>query len=266
MAEVFHEVDAQLRAARFQLLVRRGWPYALALVAIAAAVALAAWALNRVEQAQQAKASQSYAVGMQALGRGDLKGGASRFAELAKAGPRGYRALALMQQAGLALTAGRPEEATPLLDQAAQAAPNAVLGDAARLQAAYALLDTGAYAAARERLAPLSSQGRPYRLLATEALGLAELASGRIPQARGDLQVVALSSDASDAARARANAALALIASGSWSSLKPLARAAALLKPQPGPRQAPGLQGPGGPGGQAQSANPPNASQSGAAQ
>ncbi len=239
MAEVFHEVDAQFRAARFQLLLRKGWPYALALVAAVAVVALAAWALNRREQAQASAASESYSAGVQAIARGDLKDAGAHFADLAKSGSRGYRTLALMQQAGVTLNGGKGEDPVVLLDQAAQAAPNAVLGDAAALQAAYRLLDAGGYADARSRLLPLTGQGRPYRLLATEALGLAELASGRVAQARGDFRVVALSSDASDAERNRANAALALITSGSWSSLKPLASQAASLKAQPEAAQAP---------------------------
>jgi hypothetical protein len=111
------------------------------------------------------------------------------------------------------------------------------------LEAAYAIMDTAGYDAVRARLAPLAEVGRPYRLLAKEALGMSELAAGKLAQARNDLQVITLSVDASEIQRNRASAALALIQSGSWASLAPIAKASAGLTPQPTPPQA----GPGGP-------------------
>ena len=46
MTEVFHEVDTQLRAARLQMMARRGWPYALGIAAVAVVISLGAWGLN----------------------------------------------------------------------------------------------------------------------------------------------------------------------------------------------------------------------------
>ena len=235
MADVFHEVDEQLRSARFQSGVRRGWPYAVGLVVIVAVLALIAWGLNQRELAQSATASVGYADAMQALQTGDLVGADTRFAKVAASGPKSYRALALMQEAGVRLRQNDGRAALALLDQAAQAAPNAIVEDAARLQGAYIVMDAGDYAQTRSRLLPLAATGRPYRLMAREALGLAELATGRIAQARGDLQIVSLSSDASDIAHTRAGAALALIQSGDWSSLTPIAKASASLAPQTPP-------------------------------
>ncbi len=264
MADVFNEVDEQLRSARFQILLRRGWPYALGIAVVALILALGAWGLNQREIGQNAAASERYAAAMQMLAKNDVKGADASFADIAKAGPRAYRSLAYMQQAGIALKRNDSPAAIALLDQAAQTAPNLILGDAARLQAAYAAMDVDSYNDVRLRLAPLAEPGRPYRMMAHEALGMVELAAGHIPQARGDLQVVSLSSDATDAARNRASAALELVKSGAWTSLAPLAKASAGLTPQVAPPVGPGAM-PGQPG-QAEPDPSQSAPQSGSAQ
>jgi hypothetical protein len=264
LADVFNEVDEQLRSARFKFLLRRGWPYAAGVAVAALILALAAWGLSQREIGQNAAASEHYAAAMQLLAKGDAKAADASFADLSKSAPRAYRSLSYMQQAGIALKRNDTPAAIALLDQAAQTAPNIIMADAARLQAAYAAMDVESYNAVRSRLAPLAEPGRPYRMMAHEALGMVELAAGHIAQARGDLQVVSLSSDATDAARNRATAALGLIKSGDWTSLTSLAKASAGLTPQAPP---PGAAGgfPGQPG-QSQPDSSQSAPQSGSAQ
>ncbi len=241
MTEVFHEVDTQLRAARFQMMVRRGWPYALGVAVVAAIAGLAAWGLTAYQQSVASQASDAYAAAADLLQKGDLKGADAKFAAVAKSDAKAYRTLALMQQAGLAATRNDQKAEIALLDQAAQAAPNAILGDAAKLEAAYAAMDTAAYDAVHARLLPLAEVGRPYRLLAKEALAMSELAAGKLVQARNDLQVISLSVDASEIQRNRASAAIALIQSGSWANLAQIAKASAGLPPQaPPPQVGPG--------------------------
>lgn len=246
MADISYEVDEQLRAARFQILLRRGWPYAAGIVAVALALALAAWLLNQREIGQASAASERYAAAMQLLSKGDTQGADRGFADLARSGPRAYRALADMQQAGIALKRNDAPAAIALLDQTAKLAPNPIMSDAAGLEAAYASMDVGSYGDVRDRLLPLSKDGRPYRIMAREALGMWELQAGKLAEARGDLQVVSLSQDATDAMRNRAAAALGLLKSGDWTALAPLAKASAGLTPQaPPPTVAqPGQGGP----------------------
>jgi hypothetical protein len=267
VTEVFHEVDTQLRAARFQMMVRRGWPYALGLAAVAAVIGLAVWGLGAYEQSVASQASDGYAAAAALLQTGDLKGADAKFAAVAKSDAKAYRTLALMQQAGLAANRNDQKAQIALLDQAAQAAPNPILGDAAKLQAAYVAMDSASYDAVHARLLPLAQVGRPYRLLAKEALAMSELAAGKLVQARNDLQVISLSVDASEIQRNRAAAAIALTQSGSWASLSAIAKASAGLTPQAPPPQ----MGPGAPG-QMQAGQPPSdqdqqpAPQAGAAQ
>ncbi len=237
MTEVFHEVDTQLRAARLQMMARRGWPYALGIAAVAVVISLGAWGLNAYQQSVAAQASDGYAAAADLLQKGDLKGADAKFALVAKSDAKAYRALALMQQAGIAANRNDQKAEIALLDQAAEVAPNKILGDAAKLQAAYAAMDSASYDAVHARLTPLAEVGRPYRLLAKEALAMSELAAGKLAQARNDLQVISLSVDASEIQRNRASAAVALIQSGSWNSLAPIAKASVGLTPQAPPPQ-----------------------------
>ena len=131
--------------------------------------------------------------------------------------------------------------AAALLDQAAAASHDRIIADGAKLRAAFLQMDSAPYDQIKARLEPLTAPGRPFRMLAREGLAVAELASGRTAQAKGDLQVLALSSDVSDASRARAQAALAMIQSGGGANLAAIAKAAVGLKPSPPPAAPAGL-------------------------
>ena len=209
MADVFYEVDEQLRSARLKSLFRRGWPFAAGLLALVLAAALCVWAWRAHETAAEGENSQRYADAMQLLSAGDTKDAATKFAVLAKDGTPAYRGLSLMQQAGIRMKVEDAVGAAGLLDQAASAAHDRLTTDGAKLRAAFLLMDTIPYDQLRARLEPLTAEGRPYRMLAREGLAVAELANGRTPEAKSDFQVLSLSSDVSDATRARAQAAQA---------------------------------------------------------
>ena len=235
MADAFYDVDEQLRAARLQSLFRRSWPYAAGVLALILAATLGVWAWRAYEASAEGDNSQRYADALQALTAGDAAKAQAQFSAMAKDGTPAYRALALMQEAGIKLKADDEAGAAGLFDQAAAAAGDPITRDAARLRAAFLLMDTAPYDQMRARLEPLSKTGRPFATLAREGLALAELASGRTAQARGDFEVLSLSQDVSDASRARANAALGMIASGAGVNMAAIARAAIGLKPSPPP-------------------------------
>ncbi len=241
MADVFYEVDEQLRSARLKSLFRRGWPFAAGVLALVVVAALCIWAWRAHETGAEGENSQRYADAMQALSRGDGKGAEAKFALLAKDGTPAYRALALMQQAGIRIKAGDAAGAAGLLDQAASASHDRITADGAKLRAAFLLMDSAPYDQVKARLEPLTGAGRPFRMLAREGLAVAELASGRTAQAKGDLQVLSLSSDVSEASRTRAQAALAMISSGAGANLASIAKAAVGLKPAPLPTGPAGL-------------------------
>jgi len=128
-------------------------------------------------------------------------------------------------------------DAVGLFDQAAKATSDKMIGDIASLKAAYALLDSASLADITARLTPLMAANRPYHAQAREALALAKIAAGQLSQARADLGVIQLMSDTPETERQRAGALIALIDSGTASSLKALA-AAPVLPPPAAPPQS----------------------------
>jgi hypothetical protein len=232
VADIFQEVDEQLRSQQYETLLRRGWPFAAAAAGAALIVALGFWGWTKHEADEQAKASIAYQAGLDAAGRGDIAAADQKFTEVATSGPPAYRALALMQDAQIRLDQKKTDEAVRLFDQAAKAAPDPIIGDIARLKAAWVLTDTRPLPEVEARLTPLTGAKSPYRALAREALAMARLQAGKLDEAKGDFAVLSLSQDVSQAAQSRAHAAADLIQSGSAAVLPAAIKAAAALPPQ----------------------------------
>ena len=243
MTDVFNEVDEQLRSQRYEDFLRRGWPFAAAAIGVALLIALGVWGWNRHLQDEASKASLVYQAGMDAGARGDLVEADKDFGEAATSSAPAYRALGLMQQAQIRLDQNKPDEGVRLFDQAAKIAPDAIIGDIARLKAAFVLMDGHPLSEVEPRLTPLASGKGPYKAMAMEALAMARLQGGKFDEAKGDFSVLALSQDVSATAQARAHAAADLIQSGSAKVLPEAVKAALALPPSaaaamPAPPQA----------------------------
>lgn len=231
MVDVFDEVEEQLRADRYQSMALKALPWAGALLGLALIVALAAWGYQSYTSKAVAKASEQYAQALDAFQAGRTDEADRLFGEVAKSPSKTYKALALQQQGGIKLAAGKTDEAVKLFDASAAAAPDYVVGDIARLKSAFALLDTASYKDIDARLEPLMKDGRPYRAQAREARAFAKILAGDYQGAKEDFIVISLMPDAQDGARARAGAAKQLIESGSAKSVAGAVKAAMALPP-----------------------------------
>ncbi len=242
MVDVFDEVDEQVRSDRFNALLRRAIPYFVGALLLAVAIVLGVWAYGQFSASASGKASEAYAKGLDSLQKQDMTGAFDQFAIAAK-GPAGYRALALMQQAAIRLRQNNATQAVSLFDQAAKAAPDLMIGDIARLKAAYVLMDTASLAAISARLTPLTKADHPYHAQAREGLAVAKIAAGQIKPARDDLGVLQLMTDTPETVRQRAGMLIAVIDSGDAASLKTLA-AQSLAQPAVAMPPDLGLQAP----------------------
>jgi len=234
LSDLFEEVEEQLRSDRYQALARKVAPWVLALAVAALVAALGVWGWRQYQLQITDKASLQYADGLTAQSQGDNAHATQIFGEVAKSPSKAYKSLALMQLGGAKMAAGKPDDikaAVALFDQAAAAAPDDILGDAARLKSAFAILDTAPFAEVEGRLAPLMKDGHPYRVQAREALAFAKLLKGDTAGARRDFVVITGTLDAPEGARQRAQAAIGLIDSGSAQSVAAVAKAAASLPP-----------------------------------
>jgi hypothetical protein len=240
LVDLFDEVEEQLRSDRYRTLALRVLPWIIGIAVLALAAALGWWAWQERQDKASAKAAEEYTAAVETLAKRDQIRAYGQFEAIAKDSPPVYRAMALMQQGGMRLDAGKTDEAVKLFDAAAEAAPDEMLGDLARLKSAFALLDTAPYAQLAERLQPLTEDERPYRTEAKEALAFAKLMAGKTAEARGDFAVLSLLPDSSDAVRERARAAMDMIDSGSAKALPAAVKAAAAMpKPQMQPQAQP---------------------------
>jgi hypothetical protein len=188
---------------------------------------LGIWGWGRYQADAAAKASSAYAQAMEAMSKGDTAAAEKAFAQIGRSSAKGYKALGLMQQAGVKLQAGDNAEAVKLFDQAAGAASTPLIADAARLKAAYVLLDTAPLGEVEKRLTPLADSKRPFFLLAREALATARLMAGKTEQAKSDFYVISISPGATEPMRQRAQAAIVMIESGQTGVLPQLVKQAA---------------------------------------
>ena len=240
MVDLFDEVEEQLRSDRYKTLAFRALPWVIGIAVLALAAALGWWWWQDRQDKSAAAAAEQYTAAIESYAKRDETRAFGQFDEVAKSGPPVYRAMALMQQGGMRLEDGKSDEAVALFDQAAEAAPDPLLEDLARLKSAFALLDTAPYAQLEERLTPLTEDDRPYSAEAKEALAFAKLMDGKPADARGDFAVLALSPESPDAVRERARAAMELIDSGSAKALPAAVKAAAAMPPpQPQPQAQP---------------------------
>jgi hypothetical protein len=242
LTDLFEEVEEQLRSDRYRELARKALPWVLALAAVALVTALGIWGWDQYRLAVANRASEAYNAGLEAQAQGNSAQATKLFNAAADAGSKAYKSLALMQLGGLKIAGGAPadvKQAIADFDQAADAAPDDILGDAARLKSALAILDTAPFVEVEGRLAPLMKEGRPYRVQAREALAFAKLIKGDDKGARSDFVFIQSSLDAPDSARQRAGAAISLIDSGSAKMVGPTVKAALAMP-------APMMVGPGG--------------------
>ncbi|MDB5427147.1 MAG: hypothetical protein JWP23_1463 [Phenylobacterium sp.] len=234
MTDLFEEVEEQLRSDRYRTLVRKAAPWVLALAAAALAAALGVWGWQQYNQQVTGTASEQYATALAGLAQGDQAKAVQLWGEVAKSPSKAYKSLALMQLGAARIAGGKPEDvkaAVSLFDQAAAAAPDDLIGDAARLKSAFAILDTAPFAEVEGRLSPLMKDGHPYRVQAREALAFAKLMKGDAAGARSDFVVVSLLPDAPESARQRAKAAMDLIDTGSAKAVPAAVKAAQSLPP-----------------------------------
>ncbi len=238
MVDVFEEVEEQLRSERYKSMVRKGWPYALAIVLALLIGFGGVWGWREFQESRSAKASEAFVQASEALAGQDKAKAEVTLTELSESGPATYRALALMQLAALRLESGADAEAAELFDRAADVAKEPIVQDAARLKSAYLLFDTLSLEDLRERLDPLAEAGRPYAALAREAVAMKNLAAGQMAEARTAFSVLSLLPEATDDLRARAQAALALIDSGAAKAVPQIVQSAANLPPAATPAAA----------------------------
>ncbi|WP_162913032.1 tetratricopeptide repeat protein [Rhodospirillaceae bacterium SYSU D60014] len=208
MADIFREIDEDLRREGLIKIWRRYGPFIIGavLAIILAAVGYIAW--ERYAQQQQLDRARAYAAAVGALGESDetaLQG----FRELAN-GDDGYAALSYLRAAELRLEAGETEQAIEIYRGVAN---DDAIGEPfrslARILMAMHSLDTAPPEEIAGWLEPLTGPADPWRHSAREMLGLLALRTGDSDRAVEIYTTLADDLEAPAALRARAAEILA---------------------------------------------------------
>ncbi len=214
MADIFHEVDEEVRRERLQKLWERYSIYIIGLAVLIVA-AIAAWRTYEWWVAKQAAAAGAQFEQALTLNEQGKHADAEQvFAKIAADAPAGYRMLARFAAAA-ALAQDKPADAVKAYDQtAADGSLGQTLQDLAALRAGMLLVDNAPLAEMEKRLAPLTEPGRIFRASARELLALSAWHNHDAAAARKYLDMITADAETPPGARARAEVLSALIAAG----------------------------------------------------
>jgi len=212
VADIFHEVDEEVRREQLKKLWDR---YSIYLVALAVLIvaAIGAW---RGYEYWVAKRAAAAGAAFEAAGvlseQGKYTEAEAAFAKVAADAPQGYRVLARMRAAS-AFAQVKPADAIKAYDElSADASIGTTWQDLAAIRAGLLLVDTASLADMRRRLDPLAEPTRSFRHTARELLALSAWRSHDIPAARRYLDMIATDAESPIGTRARADVLSGLIA------------------------------------------------------
>ncbi len=181
MADIFREVDEELKQERYTELWRRYGRYGIAVVVLCVA-AMAAWKGWEAWQVSKRHAEGlSYGNAMQLLQEGKTAEATEFLGSLGQQTSSGYGILARFQQAAISARSGDAETALQLYDALSsdRNVPRSMRDLATILGGLQALgLSSIPSQALEERIAPLAEAGSHYRHMALEILALSAHGAG----------------------------------------------------------------------------------------
>jgi hypothetical protein len=211
VADIFHEVDEEVRREQLKKLWDR---YSIYLIALAVLIVagMAAWRGYEYWVAKKAAAAGAEFEAAIALSEEGKRAEAeAAFAKVAAEAPAGYRVLARMRAAG-ALAQSKPADAVKAYDEiSADASLGTIWQDLAAVRAGLLLVDTAPLADMRRRLDPVAEPTRSFRHTARELLALSAWKNHDFAAARKYIDMIAGDAETPIGVRARADVLSALI-------------------------------------------------------
>ena len=223
MSDLFREAEEELRKETAENLAKRVAPFVIGAIVLGLAGS-AGWQFWQSEQAKAIdKAAVAYDAAMAKLQAGDLTGGAASLGEIAKTGPDGYAAQAMLQRAAVLQEQSKAAEARVAYEEAAKKIKDVDLADLARLRAAYIAADSETKDQLNARLKPIIDRKGAFSPLARELAAAIAWSAGDAVAARSAYALLQLDPLAPQGVRARAGQALAVIDAAATASKVPMA-------------------------------------------
>ncbi|RZJ86026.1 MAG: tetratricopeptide repeat protein [Brevundimonas sp.] len=229
MVDVFEQVEEELRSDRYKRLARTWLPVVGGILLVALIAALSFWGWDSWQTSKADKASIAYERGLESLEANNPVGAEAAFTQAAREGNGAYKALSLMQRAGIAVQANRIPDAIAHLDEAAKATRDPLIADSAVIRAVWLSMDTASLEDIEARLEPLIDAKRPFSAFALEAQAMARLQHGKAAEAREILVVLKNGLDTPQVVSQRADVTINAIDAGAAPNL------AAILRRTPPP-------------------------------
>ncbi len=214
MADIFREVDEEVRRDKALEFWKKYQVYLIALIVLVVAGA-GAWRFYETRSRAQAEAAGTrYEEAAQLVRDGKTAQADEALRAIIAEGPPGYALLARFAAASN-LAGGDADKAVGLYEGLANdSSVNSTLRDVARLRAAVLRLDTADYREMRTRLEPLTQVGGAFRNSAREYLAIAAFKANDLGAAGKWLDAIVVDQDAPAQIRARAEALLGLVTAG----------------------------------------------------
>jgi len=212
VADIFHEVDEEVRREQLKKLWQRYGNYAIAgcLLIIAAVGAWRGYEWWQTKRSAEAGAAFEQAVTLAETGKNQEAEVA--FAKLAADGTAGYRVLARLRDAAQLAKTDRKAAVTAYDEIAADNSAGRVIQDLAAVRAGFLLVDNAPYGDMRARLEPLTGPERSFRHSARELLALSAWKEGDMGAARQWTDMIATDPQTPAGTRSRAEVLSELIA------------------------------------------------------
>jgi hypothetical protein len=212
VADIFQEVDEEVRREQFKRLWERYGNYIIAACVLVIA-GVGAWrGYEWWETKRAAESGTAFERAVTLAEAGKPQEAEAAFAKLATDGTAGYRVLARLREAA-ELGQTDPKAAVKAYDEiAADRSNGQVMQDLATLRTGFLLVDSASYADMWTRLEPLTGAERPFRYSARELLALSGWKQGDMGAARQWADTIISDPQTPAGARSRAEVLSALIA------------------------------------------------------
>jgi hypothetical protein len=211
VADIFQEVDEEVRRERLKKLWERYGSYAIA-GAVALVLAVAAWRGYEWWVAKQAaQFGDAFMAATKLSEDGKYAEAESAFARVAAEGTSNYRVLARLSQAGDLAATDRKAAVAAYDAIAADHSVAQPLRDLATIRSALLLVDTAPLSELSARLEPLTGPDGTFRHTARELLALAAWRNGDMSGARRWVDMIVADPETPESVRSRIGLLRALL-------------------------------------------------------
>ena len=184
MADIFQEVDEEVRRERLQKLWDR-YGYLLIALCVLIVAGVGGWRGYQYWQAKKAgESAVAYEQAVRLAEAGKHKDADAAFARIASGGSNGYRVLARLREAAELAQTDRKAAVAAYDALAEDKNVGPVIDDLAAVRAGILLVDSASYPEMQKRLEPLTASGRTFRHTARELLALSAWKAGDLGSAR----------------------------------------------------------------------------------